>query len=57
MASTLDVLSQGRDLKTLSHKFAVLKQHCKAVGRDYESIYRTTGSFCSIVESDEQEPI
>jgi len=48
-----DACNVSGDLKTLEHKFAVLKQHCESVGRDYESIYRTTGSFCSIAESDE----
>jgi len=42
------------DLKTLEHKFAVLKQHCESVGRDYESIYRTASAFCSIADSDEE---
>jgi F420-dependent oxidoreductase-like protein len=48
-----DACNVSGDLKTLEHKFAVLKEHCEAVGRDYESIHRTTGSFCSIAESDE----
>ncbi len=42
------------DLETIKHKFAVLKAHCEAVGRDYESIHRTAGTFCSIGETDEQ---
>jgi F420-dependent oxidoreductase-like protein len=42
------------DLETLKQKFAVLKAHCAAVGRDYESIHRTAGTFCSIAETDEQ---
>src|SRR6266849_5811954 len=42
------------DLETIKHKFAVLKAHCEAVGRDYESIHRTTGAFCCIGETDEQ---
>src|ERR1700681_2278548 len=41
------------DLETIKHKFAVLKAHCEAVGRDYESIHRTTGAFCCIGETDE----
>jgi F420-dependent oxidoreductase-like protein len=49
-----DACNVSGDLKTLEHKLAVLKQHCKSVGRDYESIYRTTGSFCSLAESDEE---
>src|SRR2546430_609272 len=48
-----DACNVSGDLKTLEHKFAVLKQHCESVGRDYKSIYRTTGSFCSIADSDE----
>jgi len=42
------------DPATLEHKFAVLKQHCKTVGRDYESIYRTALTLCIIGETDEQ---
>jgi F420-dependent oxidoreductase-like protein len=42
------------DLATIAHKFAVLKEHCEAVGRDYNSIHRTTGTFCVIGETEEQ---
>jgi F420-dependent oxidoreductase-like protein len=42
------------DLETIKHKFAVLKEHCEAVGRDYESIRRTSGAFCCIDETDEK---
>jgi F420-dependent oxidoreductase-like protein len=42
------------DPETIKHKFAVLKEHCAAVGRDYESIRRTAGTFCAIGETDEQ---
>jgi len=42
------------DVPTLEHKFAILKQHCETVGRDYESIHRTITSYCSIGETDEQ---
>jgi F420-dependent oxidoreductase-like protein len=42
------------DPATLEHKFAVLKQHCTAVGRDYESIHRTALTLCIIAETDEQ---
>src|SRR5205809_2876493 len=48
-----DACNVSGDLKTLEHKFEVLKQHCESVGRDYESIYRTIGAFCSIADSDE----
>src|SRR5215467_12774948 len=42
-----DACNVSGDLKTLEHKLAVLKQHCESVGRDYESIYRTTSAFCA----------
>ncbi|NJL05487.1 MAG: LLM class F420-dependent oxidoreductase [Chloroflexaceae bacterium] len=29
------------DVETLRHKFGVLRQHCEAVGRDYDSIIRS----------------
>src|SRR5216110_3248494 len=42
------------DLETIKQKFAVLKDHCEAVGRDYESIRRTVMRMCAIGETDEQ---
>src|SRR5205807_69179 len=42
------------DPATIAHKFAVLKQHCEAIGRDYESIRRATIAFCLIADTDEQ---
>ncbi|HET8841614.1 MAG TPA: LLM class F420-dependent oxidoreductase [Ktedonobacteraceae bacterium] len=41
-------------LAELEHKFAVLKQHCEAVGRDYQSIHRTTGTLCIVGDTDEE---
>ena len=38
----------------LKHKFAVLEEHCQAIGRDYERIHRTTLTLCIIGETDEQ---
>src|SRR4051794_36929234 len=35
-----DACNVGGDFATLTHKFAVLKQHCEDVGRDYNSIRR-----------------
>ena len=32
----------GGDIPTIKHKLAVLKQHFEQLGRDYESIKRTT---------------
>ena len=49
-----DACNVSGDLKMLEHKFAVLKQHCESVGRDYESIYRTASAFCAIADSDEE---
>ena len=42
------------DPATIAHKFAVLKQHCQAAGRDYESIQRATIAICVIADTDEQ---
>ncbi|GHO90367.1 LLM class F420-dependent oxidoreductase [Reticulibacter mediterranei] len=49
-----DVCNLIGDPATLEHKFAVLKEHCKTVGRDYESIHRTALTLCLIAETDEQ---
>ena len=44
----------GGDIPTIKHKLAVLKQHCEAIGRDYNSIRRTTLiDYCSIAETEE----
>lgn len=42
------------DPTTIAHKFAVLKKHCEAIGRDYESIRRATIAICVIANTDEQ---
>ncbi len=49
-----DACHVGGDLSTIEHKFAVLKQHCEAVGRDYNSIHRVAGAVCVIGDTDEQ---
>jgi F420-dependent oxidoreductase-like protein len=54
VAQYADACNVFGDLETIKHKFAVLKAHCEAVGRDYESIHRTAGAFCCIGETDEQ---
>jgi F420-dependent oxidoreductase-like protein len=38
----------------LEHKLAVLRQHCESVGRDYNSIHRTTATLCIIGDTDEE---
>ena len=42
------------DFATLEHKFAVLKQHCEAIGRDYQNIRRTAGTICILADTDEE---
>src|SRR6266404_566641 len=54
VAQYADACNVFGDLETIKHKFAVIKAHCATVGRDYESIHRTAGTFCSIAETDEQ---
>jgi F420-dependent oxidoreductase-like protein len=49
-----DACNVNGDLATLKHKFAVIKEHCEAIGRDYNSIRRTTGTICIIADSDEE---
>jgi F420-dependent oxidoreductase-like protein len=54
VAQYADACNVGNDLATIRQKFDVLKAHCGAVGRDYESIRRTTTTFCSIGATDEE---
>jgi F420-dependent oxidoreductase-like protein len=49
-----DACNVSGDLETIKHKFDVIKQHCEAVGRPYESIHRTSSTVCSIAATDEQ---
>lgn len=49
-----DACNVGGDLETIKHKFDVIKGHCEAVGRDYNSIHRTSTTVCSMAETDEQ---
>jgi F420-dependent oxidoreductase-like protein len=49
-----DACNIGGDIATLERKFAILKQHCEAVGRNYDDIRRTTMAICVIGETDEQ---
>lgn len=43
----------GGDVETIKHKLDVLKHHCEAVGRDYNSIWRTTTiDYCALAESE-----
>ncbi len=47
-----DACNVGGDLETIRHKFDVIKEHCASIGRDYESIHRTTVTICAIGETD-----
>ena len=49
-----DACNVRGDLTTIRHKFDVLKQHCEALGREYESIHRTSTAHCSIADTNEQ---
>ncbi len=49
-----DACNVSGDFKTVEHKLGVLRQHCATLGRDYESIQRTSGAFCSIADTDEE---
>ncbi len=54
VAQYADACNIVGDLPTIQRKLAVLKQHCVAVGRDYNSIRRTAVCTCAIGETDEQ---
>lgn len=54
VAEYADACNIYGDIVTIQRKFAILKQHCEAVGRDYNSIRRTAGAFCAIGETEEQ---
>ena len=38
----------------LARKFAILREHCRRVGRDFDSIRRTSASVCIFGDTDEQ---
>jgi alkanesulfonate monooxygenase SsuD/methylene tetrahydromethanopterin reductase-like flavin-dependent oxidoreductase (luciferase family) len=54
VAQYADACNVGNDLATVKQKLAVLKQRCERMGRDYESIHRTSSTVCLLAESDEQ---
>ncbi len=54
VAQYADACNFGGDIATIKHKLAVLKQHCDDLGRDYNSIRRTTLiDDCAIAETEE----
>ncbi|WP_051222344.1 LLM class flavin-dependent oxidoreductase [Conexibacter woesei] len=38
----------------LERKYAILREHCAAAGRDYDEIQRTSVSLCAVADSDEE---
>ncbi|GHO99771.1 LLM class F420-dependent oxidoreductase [Reticulibacter mediterranei] len=49
-----DACDISGDLATLERKFAILKEHCETVGRDYHAIHRTARTVCILADSDEE---
>jgi F420-dependent oxidoreductase-like protein len=54
VAQYADACNVFGDSETLRRKFAILRQHCAAVGRDHNSIRRTSGVVCAIGDTEEQ---
>lgn len=54
VAQYADACNVGDDPDMVKRKLAVLQQHCERVGRDYESIHRTSSTLCLLADSDEQ---
>jgi F420-dependent oxidoreductase-like protein len=54
VAQYADACNVGDDPATVKQKLAVLKRHCETVGREYESIHRTSSTLCLMADSDEQ---
>src|SRR5437588_8053752 len=54
VAQYADACNIGGDIPTIKHKLDVLKQHCEQIGRDYNTIRRTTLiDYCTIAETEE----
>lgn len=53
VAQYADACNVGGDIPVVEHKLAVLKQHCENVGRDYNTIRRTSSADCIIAETEE----
>ncbi len=54
VAQYADACNVGDDPASVKQKLTVLQQHCERVGRDYESIQRTTTTICLLADTDEQ---
>jgi F420-dependent oxidoreductase-like protein len=54
VAKYADACNVFGDPTAVERKFAILREHCQNVGRDYDMIHRTSGVVCLIGDSDEQ---
>ena len=55
VAQYADACNVGGGIANIKHKLAVLKQHCDELGRDYNTIRRTTlVDDCAIAETEEE---
>jgi F420-dependent oxidoreductase-like protein len=55
VAQYADACNVGGGIANIKHKLAVLKQHCDELGRDYNTIRRTTLiDDCAIAETEEE---
>jgi F420-dependent oxidoreductase-like protein len=54
VAQYADACNVGDDPDSVTRKLAILQRHCEALGRDYDSIHRTSTTFCALAENDEQ---
>jgi len=55
VAQYADACNVGDGIANIQHKLAVLKQHCEEIGRDYNTIRRTTLiDHCAIAETEEE---
>ena len=55
VAQYADACNVGGGIANIKHKLAVLKQHCDEIGRDYNTIRRTTLiDHCAIAETEEE---
>jgi alkanesulfonate monooxygenase SsuD/methylene tetrahydromethanopterin reductase-like flavin-dependent oxidoreductase (luciferase family) len=54
VAQYADACNVGGDPESVRQKLAILREHCRTLGRNYEHIRRTTSTFCSIGSTDEE---
>jgi len=52
-----DACNLRADVDTVRHKLAVLREHCDAVGRDYDSVLKTFEFYAILGDRDETERV